>query len=96
MNPYIHLGLFITYLVAEILYVHFVIYVNDRSAILAALCSAAIPAVLLLGITQCSNNILYLVPCCLGAFVGTYVTVKRKEKPYVKSIATNPSYPFGY
>jgi uncharacterized membrane protein len=67
---------FATYVLIDILYAAYILEVGKRRAFRAALLSSVIYGLLAYGILTYSHNTLYLVPLVLGAFSGTYLTVR--------------------
>lgn len=70
---------FVTYIVIDILYASYVLAVGRNQPVRAAALSSVIYGLLAYGILTYSENTLYLVPLALGAFIGTYVTVRWKR-----------------
>ena len=71
--------IFATYVVIDMLYAWYIISVNKRQAVTAAILTAIVYSLLAFGVVSYSKNIYYLVPLASGAFVGTYCTVKFKK-----------------
>ena len=81
-NMYLAIGIFVAYVVVDILYVYYTLYVTRLRAMAAANTSVAIYLIAIFGVLNYVNNYLYTVPIAIGAWVGTYVTVeweKRKD-----------------
>lgn len=70
------LVVFLTYVLIDILYAFYVIYVGKRDALKAALSSSALYSLAAYGVITYSRNIVYVIPLALGAFLGTYLVVK--------------------
>jgi hypothetical protein len=67
---------FVTYVLIDILYAVYVIQVGKRDAVRSALASSALYSLAAYGVITYSQNIVYVIPLALGAFLGTYVVVK--------------------
>jgi len=67
---------FTTYFVVDILYARYITEVAHKRALRAAVISCFLYSLLAYGVISYSRNTLYLVPLVLGAFWGTYVTVR--------------------
>jgi hypothetical protein len=67
---------FLTYVLIDILYAFYVIYVGKRDAVKSALASSALYSLAAYGVITYSRNIVYVIPLALGAFLGTYLVVK--------------------
>ncbi len=72
--------IFITYVMIDILYALYVIFVANGKAFLSALVSSGIYGPIAFGVVTFSKNFLYLIPLVAGAFIGTYIVVKFKKK----------------
>jgi hypothetical protein len=72
--------IFITYVVIDILYALYVIFVGNGKAFSSALVSSGIYGLIAFGVVTFSKNFLYLIPLVTGAFIGTYVVVKFQKK----------------
>lgn len=70
---------FFTYIIMDVFYALYVIYVGKRQAFASAVFSAGIYSLGAYGIVTFSKNLLYIVPLAAGAFLGTYVIVKYKK-----------------
>lgn len=69
-------AVFVTYVVIDVLYAMYVLSVGRHQPLRAAAISSLLYTLLAWGVLTYSANAIYLVPLALGAFVGTYVTVK--------------------
>jgi uncharacterized membrane protein YfcA len=69
-------AVFFTYVVIDVLYARYVIEVGRANAVRAATISSVLYSLLAYGILQYSHNIWYLIPLVLGAWIGTYLTVR--------------------
>ena len=70
---------FVAYVVIDILYALYVVYVGKRNAFGAAIASALLYSLGAYGIVTFSKNILYIIPLATGAFLGTYFTIKFQK-----------------
>lgn len=71
---------FFTYVLIDILYALYIIFVEKRQAFYSALVSSLIYSFGALGILSFSKNVYYIIPLALGAFLGTYFTVLIKKE----------------
>lgn len=74
---------FFTYVVIDVLFALYVIFVKKGRAFSSALVSAGIYGLMAFGVASFTKNPLYLIPLTTGAFVGTYAVV-RFEKKFLK------------
>ncbi|NDD99235.1 hypothetical protein EB008_02940 [bacterium] len=72
--------IFVTYILIDILYAAYIIFVANGRAFLSALVSSGIYGLIAFGVVTFSRNFLYLIPLVAGAFIGTYVVVKFQKK----------------
>jgi hypothetical protein len=68
-----------TYVFIDVLYALYIIYVEKREPIKAALSTSLIYCLLAYGVISYSSNPLYLIPLASGAFLGTYLVVRYKK-----------------
>ena len=66
----------IVYILVDMLYAYYIIQVEQRNPMRAAVVSAVLYSLLAYGVVSYSRNILYLFPLATGAFIGTYLTVR--------------------
>lgn len=78
MDPWITFAIFAAYFITDMLYACYVRWVSNGSAVKAAFCTVAISLLMSMGIMQCIDNPLYLIPLSMGAWLGTYVAIKFK------------------
>jgi uncharacterized MnhB-related membrane protein len=69
----------IVYIVVDMLYAYYIIQVEQRNPLRAALVSSVLYSLLAYGVVSYSRNLLYLFPLATGAFIGTYLTVWWKR-----------------
>lgn len=72
--------LFLTYTLIDILYAAYVICVNKLQPIKAATCSMIIYCLLSYGVISYSQNIWYIIPLAMGAWLGSFLTVYHEKK----------------
>jgi len=72
MNLLTAVIVFLSYYLLDVIYVVFVRNVGLGNAVTAANCSVIIYLLAAIGITNYVENPLYLIPMCLGAWVGTW------------------------
>jgi len=71
--------IFFTYVVIDMLYAYYIICVEKRKALSAAVTTSFIYSLLAYGVVSYSQNIFYLIPLALGAFFGTFIMVYLKK-----------------
>ena len=69
----------VVYIVVDMLYAYYIIQVEQRNPMKAAIVSSVLYSLLAYGVVSYSKNILYLFPLATGAFIGTYLTVWWKR-----------------
>lgn len=69
----------VVYIIVDMLYAYYIIQVEQRNPMKAALVSSVLYSLLAYGVVSYSKNILYLFPLATGAFIGTYLTVWWKR-----------------
>lgn len=69
----------VVYILVDMLYAYYIIQVEQRNPMKAAVVSSALYSLLAYGVVSYSKNILYLFPLATGAFIGTYLTVWWKR-----------------
>lgn len=71
---------FFTYIWVDIMYAYYIICVEKRRALRAAIVSSFLYSLLAFGVVSYSQNIWYLVPLACGAFLGTFITVSLQRR----------------
>lgn len=71
---------FFTYVIIDILYALYIIYVEKNQALKSALVSSLIYSFGAMGILNFSKNYLYIIPLAIGSFLGTYLVVLFKNR----------------
>ena len=69
----------LVYIVVDMLYAYYIIQVEKRQPLKAAIVSSVLYSLLAFGVVSYSKNILYLFPLATGAFIGTFITVAWKK-----------------
>jgi uncharacterized MnhB-related membrane protein len=69
----------VVYIIVDMLYAYYIIQVEQRNPMKAAIVSSVLYSLLAYGVVSYSKNILYLFPLATGAFIGTYLTVWWKR-----------------
>jgi uncharacterized protein YebE (UPF0316 family) len=78
------LTVFVVYVLFDILYALYVIFVSQNRAIAASFTGSMLYSLGAVGVMSYTHNVLYLIPLSLGAFVGTYIAVKYLGKWHSK------------
>jgi uncharacterized membrane protein YfcA len=60
-------------------YAYYILCIESRQNLMSSFMAGMITSLSAFGIVSFSKNMAYIVPLFLGAFVGTYVTMKLKE-----------------
>ena len=87
INPWIFLGLVILYFVLDMLYSNYVISIGRLKAIKTANYSALLIFLTAIAVIEYVQNIWYLLPICIGAWGGSFVSIKIELKQKNKRIA---------
>lgn len=66
---------FVVYVVFDILYALYVIFVSQKRPIAASFTGSMLYSLGAVGVMSYTSNVLYIIPLSLGAFVGTYIAV---------------------
>lgn len=73
-------GIFLAYVVIDVLYVYYTLYVTRLRPISAANMSILIYLIAAFGVINYVGNYLYIIPMAMGSWVGTFATVYREKK----------------
>lgn len=73
--------IFVVYILFDILYALYVIFVSQHKPLAASAVSAVMYSIGAYGVMSYLHNPSYLIPLGAGAFIGTYVAVKYMGKP---------------
>lgn len=79
-NPFLALDIFFAYVVVDILYVYYTLYVTRLRPVAAANISVTIYLIAIFGVINYVSNYLYVIPISIGAWAGTYVTVEWERR----------------
>ncbi len=79
-NPLLALGIFLAYIVVDVLYVYYTLYVTRLRPVAAANTSVIIYLIAIFGIINYVQNYLYVMPISIGAWIGTYMTVEGERR----------------
>lgn len=71
---------FVVYVVFDILYALYVIFVGQKRALAAGVTGSMLYSLGAVGVMSYTHNILYIIPLSMGAFVGTYIAVKYMSR----------------
>jgi hypothetical protein len=71
--------IFITYFILDMFYAYYILCIESRKNLMSSFMAGMITSLSAFGVVSFSQNMLYVVPLFLGAFAGTYFTMKLKE-----------------
>ena len=71
--------IFSTYFILDMFYAYYILCIESRQNLMSSFMAGMITSLSAFGIVNFSKNMLYVVPLFLGAFAGTYFTMKLKE-----------------
>lgn len=71
--------IFITYFILDMFYAYYILCIESRKNLMSSFMAGMITSLSAFGVVSFSKNMLYVVPLFLGAFAGTYFTMKLKE-----------------
>ena len=71
--------IFVTYFILDMFYAYYILCIESRQNLMSSFMAGMITSLSAFGIVSFSKNMIYIVPLFLGAFAGTYVTMKLKE-----------------
>jgi len=79
LNPWVCLGLFVLYITLDAIYSNYVFSLNKLHASNSANFSVAL--IFLTGIAtfEYVHNLWYLLPMCMGAWIGSFISVKFEK-----------------
>lgn len=81
VNLWVAIFLFFLYVTSDGLYTLWTIAVNERRALKAGLISAVLFVLLSVGVISYVDTHWYIIPCALGAGVGTYLATRFSKTP---------------
>ena len=71
--------IFLTYFVLDMFYAYYILCIESRQNLMSSFMAGMITSLSAFGVVSFSKNMLYIIPLFLGAFAGTYFTMKLKE-----------------
>lgn len=75
----IALVIFTTYFILDMFYAYYILCIESRQNLMSSFMAGMITSLSAFGVVSFSQNMLYVVPLFLGAFSGTYCTMKLKQ-----------------
>jgi hypothetical protein len=78
-NIQIAIIIFVTYFILDMFYAYYILCIESRKNLMSSFMAGIITSLSAFGIVSFSKNMLYIIPLFLGAFAGTYFTMKLKE-----------------
>jgi len=71
--------IFVTYFILDMFYAYYILCIESRQNLMSSFMAGMITSLSAFGVVSFSKNMLYIIPLFLGAFAGTYCTMKLKE-----------------
>jgi O-antigen/teichoic acid export membrane protein len=71
---------FLAVFVVDIIYTYYLKAINENAALRASFWGAACWLIGSLAVIEYTNNHWLLIPACIGAFCGTFVGIKLRDK----------------
>lgn len=71
--------IFGTYFILDMFYAYYILCIESRQNLMSSFMAGMITSLSAFGVVSFSKNMLYVIPLFLGAFAGTYCTMKLKE-----------------
>ena len=71
--------IFTTYFILDMFYAYYILCIESRKNLMSSFMAGIITSLSAFGVVSFSKNMLYIFPLFLGAFMGTYFTMKLKE-----------------
>jgi len=71
--------IFTTYFILDMFYAYYILCIESRQNLMSSFMAGMITSLSAFGVVSFSKNMLYVIPLFLGAFIGTYFTMKLKE-----------------
>lgn len=71
--------IFVTYFILDMFYAYYILCIESRQNLMSSFMAGMITSLSAFGVVTFSKNMLYIIPLFLGAFAGTYCTMKLKE-----------------
>jgi len=75
----IALIIFVTYFILDMFYAYYILCIESRQNLMSSFMAGMITSLSAFGVVSFSKNMTYVIPLFLGAFAGTFVTMKAKE-----------------
>ena len=75
----IALIIFVTYFILDMFYAYYILCIESRQNLMSSFMAGMITSLSAFGVVSFSQNMTYVIPLFLGAFAGTFVTMKAKE-----------------
>jgi len=79
INIYLAIIIFITYFILDMFYAYYILCIESRQNLMSSFMAGMITSLSAFGVVSFSQNMIYIIPLFLGAFAGTFVTMKTKE-----------------
>jgi len=79
INIYLAIIIFITYFILDMFYAYYILCIESRQNLMSSFMAGMITSLSAFGVVSFSQNMTYVIPLFLGAFAGTFVTMKAKE-----------------
>ena len=79
INIYLAIIIFFTYFILDMFYAYYILCIESRQNLMSSFMAGMITSLSAFGVVTFSKNMLYIIPLFLGAFAGTYCTMKLKE-----------------
>ena len=71
--------IFVTYFILDMFYAYYILCIESRQNLMSSFMAGMITSLSAFGVVSFSQNMIYVIPLFLGAFAGTFVTMKLKE-----------------
>jgi capsule polysaccharide export protein KpsE/RkpR len=71
--------IFLTYFILDMFYAYYILCIESRKNLMSSFMAGIITSLSAFGVVSFSKNMVYVIPLFLGAFAGTFVTMKAKE-----------------
>lgn len=82
----IAVGIFVAYIILDILFVHYTLAVSRLEAVRASTTGAAMYFLLAIGIVNYAHNPLYILSVVAGSWFGTYISVERERRKKLETV----------
>ena len=71
--------IFVTYFILDMFYAYYILCIESRQNLMSSFMAGMITSLSAFGVVSFSKNMIYVIPLFLGAFAGTFVTMKTKQ-----------------